>query len=181
VDRFVGELLQAKARKGGTGRFGRAMSKRYFLNGIDDLDNVLAVRDGLKKLDYLIHTPGYPVYGRDFDNPDKHEQRKGEAAKFEATSSLLELAAQCGVTLSQIHRHFPLEHQPIEARASSINDWRGKDPMWSCASTSRSRTVPRGHGGKACSSSAHFPNWPRHLVLTTCYEQRAALRARWSD
>lgn len=126
VERFVGELLQAKARKGGTGRFGRAMSKRYFLNGIVGLDNVLAVRDGLKKLDFLIHTPGYPVYGPDFDSPDKHEQRKGEAAKFEAAPSLLTLAAEHGVALAHIHRHFPLERQLIVVRTSSVNDWRGK-------------------------------------------------------
>jgi hypothetical protein len=63
VERFVGELLQAKVKKdkSGTGRFGRAMSKRGFSRDIVSYDNVKAVRDGLKKLGYLDHTRGYPA------------------------------------------------------------------------------------------------------------------------
>lgn len=128
VERFVGELLQAKAMegKGGTGRFGRAMSARGFSGGIVGYDNVVAARDGLKKLKYLIHTKGYPSYHISFDNPDRHSQSQGEAAKFEAAHSLAQLANQHGIKLSEVHRHFPIEHQPIEARRSSFNDWRGK-------------------------------------------------------
>jgi hypothetical protein len=128
VDRFVGELLQAKARegKGGTGRFGRAMSKRGFAHGIVGYENVVAVREGLKKLGYLIHTPGSPSYGPSFDVPGAFEQRKGEAAMFKATPALITLARQHGVTLSAVQRHFGLEHQPIEARTSSLSKREGK-------------------------------------------------------
>jgi hypothetical protein len=128
VERFVGELLQAKAKKGkgGTGRFGRAMSARGFSGGVVGYDNVVAVRDGLERLRYLIHTKGYPNYHLSFDKPGEHDQGKGEAAKFEATPSLVKLARKHGVTLSKIHQHFPIEHQPIEARRSSHNDWQGK-------------------------------------------------------
>src|SRR5205807_668097 len=68
----------------------------------------------------------YPNFHLSFDNPDGYTQGKGEAAKFEATPSLVKLAGQHGVKLSKIHRHFALEHHPIEARRSSINDWKGK-------------------------------------------------------
>ena len=129
VERFVGELLQAKAKKGegGTGRFGRAMSARGFSGGVVGYDNVVAARDGLEELGYLIHTKGYPSYHISFDNPDGYSQSKGEAAKFEAKPSLVKLAGRHGVSLSKIDRHFPVEHQPIEARQSSISDWRGKE------------------------------------------------------
>jgi hypothetical protein len=124
LERFVGELLQAKARqgKGGTGRFGRAMSTRGFSGDIVSYDNVRAVRDGLKKLGYLIHTKGYPNFHLSFDNPDGYAQGKGEAAKFEASPSLVELASEHGVSLSKVHGHFGIERQPIEARRSSISD-----------------------------------------------------------
>jgi hypothetical protein len=91
VERFVGELLHAKAKKGGTGRFGRAMSERGFTRGVVSYENVRATREGLKALGYLLHTKGSPSYGIDFDDPDAKEQRKGEAAKFEATPQLVKL------------------------------------------------------------------------------------------
>jgi hypothetical protein len=38
LERFVAELLRAKAREGGTGRFARAMSKRGFAHEIVGYD-----------------------------------------------------------------------------------------------------------------------------------------------
>jgi hypothetical protein len=87
VERFVGELLQAKAKKGkgGTGRFARAMSTRGFSGSVVGYDNVVAVRDGLERLRYLTHTKGYPNYHLSFDKPGEHDQGKGEAVACSAS------------------------------------------------------------------------------------------------
>ncbi|GAB9116798.1 hypothetical protein [Bradyrhizobium diazoefficiens] len=125
VERFVGELLHAKAGNG-TGRFSRSLSKKGFLRDVVTLENVNAVLEGLKKLDYVDHTPGYAAYGPSFDDKSKTEHRPGEASKFEATQTLIDLASRHGIKLTQIHRHFAIEHQPLEARRTAQGDWRGK-------------------------------------------------------
>ncbi len=127
IERFIGELLRAKAKQasGGTGRFSRSMSDRGFVGAPVSGQNVLTVRDSLKKLDYLDHTEGSPSFGPGFDQPI--EQKLGEAAKFEAKPKLVTLAEQLGIRLEEIDRHFRIKRMPIEARMSSIGDWRGKD------------------------------------------------------
>ncbi|WP_375314347.1 hypothetical protein WHZ77_15140 [Bradyrhizobium sp. A5] len=117
VERFVGELLHAKASNG-TGRFSRSLSKKGFLRDVVTLENVNIALEGLKKLDYVHHTPGYAAYGPSFDDRTKTEHRPGEAAKFEATPALIDLASRHGIKLTQIQRHFAIEHQPLEARTS---------------------------------------------------------------
>ena len=124
VERFVGELLQAKAKKGGTGRFWRSMSTRGFSGDVVSQTNVKAIREALEGFGYLKHTKGSPKFGPDFD--DGISQFKGEAAKFEATPQLIQFAAEFGVTLPKISRHFRIKHDPIEARMSSTGDWSGK-------------------------------------------------------
>jgi hypothetical protein len=124
VERFVGELLRAKARQNGTGRFARAMSERYFSGDVVSYNNVLAIREALKELGYLDHEVGSPKFGPDFEGGTS--QYSGEAAKFGATPKLLTLAEELGITCPQIGRHFRREHEPVEARRSSSGDWQGK-------------------------------------------------------
>jgi hypothetical protein len=126
VNRFVGELLHAKARKGGSGRFACSMKASNFTQAPVGYTNVLKVREALKALGYMTHTEGAPRYGLSFDSVASFQQFKGTAAAFEATPALVALAASHGVALDAVASHFPAEQPLIEARASSYGDWQHK-------------------------------------------------------
>jgi hypothetical protein len=111
VERFVGDLLRVRVGEGRAGRIYRATGKSDFADDPVKYDVFMRALDGLKALGYIEHAQGQSRYRTvEFDPGDKCKYKvPGQAARFWATSTLVELAEQHGITGSNIREHFTPE------------------------------------------------------------------------
>ena len=111
VERFVGDLLRAKAKTTGPARIYRAVGKDMFKHDPVKYDVFMRVLEGLKALELVGYRKGQTRYRkREFDPGEfASAPLKGRAARFWATTKLLKLAEHCGIHGGNVGEHFAPE------------------------------------------------------------------------
>jgi hypothetical protein len=105
IERFVGDLLRARADRNSSGRIFRATGKDHFKNEPVTYDVFTGVLDGLKALGLVGHEKGktrfskVPEWGLSHTLP-------GRASRFWATDKLMKLAETFGIHDGNIGEHF---------------------------------------------------------------------------
>ena len=117
IERFVGDLLRARADDSASGRIFHAMGKTSFDDDPVNYDVFAGVLKGLKALELVGHETGQtrfrkvPEWGVSATLP-------GRASRFWATAKLVEFAEHRGIRLDNIGDHFQPEppHNPLVLR-----------------------------------------------------------------
>jgi hypothetical protein len=104
LDRFVGDLLRARAGTNATGRIYRPTGKVDFSDTPVKYDMFMRVLDGLKALGLVEHRKGRTRYQE--TGFDVRVTVPGRAARFSATPKLLRLAEEHGITSGNFGDHF---------------------------------------------------------------------------
>jgi hypothetical protein len=106
IERFVGDLLRARAGTSRAGRIYRAIGKMSFDDDPVKYDVFTKVLEGLKGLELIGHLKGQSRYRK---TPFGAVQLPGLGARFWATENLLTLAEHCGIDRSNVGEHFAPE------------------------------------------------------------------------
>jgi hypothetical protein len=117
IERFVGDLLRARADDSASGLIFHAMGKTSFDDDPVNYDVFVGVLKGLKALELVGHEKGQtrfrkvPEWGVSATLP-------GRASRFWATTKLIEFAERSGIRLNNISDHFQPEppHNPLVLR-----------------------------------------------------------------
>jgi hypothetical protein len=109
TERFMGDLLRARAGGVATSRIFRATGKDSFANDPVKYDMFWRVVDGLKALGFVGHRKGQTRYRKTGFAPDHAVTLPGRAARFWATTRLVQLAEAHGITANNVGDHFALE------------------------------------------------------------------------
>ena len=119
LERLIGDLLRTSARPTSTGRIYRAVSARNFTDDVVSYRNFNAAVHGMSGLKLLEHTPGRPRGIAEFGGMVKLND---QVSKFRATQTLIRRAADAGVDLSEIDRHFALDppRHPLVLKAAEV-------------------------------------------------------------
>jgi hypothetical protein len=102
--RFVGDLLRARTGANTTGRIYRPIGKSDFAEAPVKYDMFIKARDGLKALGLVGHRKGHTRYQE--TGFDVRVTVSGRAARFWATTKLLKLAEDHGITSDNVGAHF---------------------------------------------------------------------------
>jgi hypothetical protein len=123
LERLIGDLLRARADPSSTGRIYRAMGARNFTDDVVSYWNFNAAVHALGGLKLLEHTPRRPRYIAAFGGAVK---LTGQAPRFRGTRTLIRRAADAGVDLSEVDRHFALEppRHPSVLKAAKVGSAR---------------------------------------------------------
>jgi hypothetical protein len=105
VERFVGDLLRAKADKNASGRVYRSIGKTSFDDDPVNFDAFNGVLDGLKALSFVGHEKGQTRYRR-IEEWDLSVPLRGRASRFWATPKLIGLAEHYGIHQGNVANHF---------------------------------------------------------------------------
>ena len=124
IERFVGDLLRARAGTTGLANLYRVIGRSEFGDASVKYDMFTKVLDGLKTLDLVGHQKGQSRYRK---TPFGNAPVAGQAARFWATSKLLGLAGLCGIHSDNVGEHFAPEppKNPLVLKDYAIG--RGKD------------------------------------------------------
>ena len=106
VERFVGDLLRAKADKNASGRVYRSVGKTSFGDDPVNFDVFKGVLDGLKALGLVGHRKGQTRYYETGFDPGHKVTISGRAARFWATPKLVMVAAGHGIHSGNVDDHF---------------------------------------------------------------------------
>jgi hypothetical protein len=109
VERFVGDLLRAKADKNASGRVYRSIGKTSFGDDPVNFDVFKGVLDGLKALGLVGHRKGQTRYYETGFDPGHKVTISGRAARFWATPKLVKLAEEHGISSGNVGDHFAPE------------------------------------------------------------------------
>jgi hypothetical protein len=111
VERFVGDLLRARAGTTGPALIYRPVGKSSFTRDPVKYDVFMTVLDGLKQLELVGHRKGQTRYRKADFGPDAviPVTMRGRAARFWATTKLLKLAEHYGIHSGNIDEHFAPE------------------------------------------------------------------------
>jgi hypothetical protein len=109
LERFVGDLLRARAGTTGPVRIYRAVGKSSFTHDPVKYDMFMNVLDGLKALDLVGHLKGQTRYRTAEFGPDYKFTVPGRAARFWATTKLVKLAEHYGIHSGNVGEHFTPE------------------------------------------------------------------------
>jgi hypothetical protein len=104
LDRFVGDLLRARTGTNTTGRIYRPTGKGDFSDAPVKYDMFMRVLDGLKALGLVEHRKGRTRYVE--TGFAARVTVPGRAARFWATTKLLELAQDHGINSDNVDDHF---------------------------------------------------------------------------
>ena len=130
IERFVGDLLRARADNSASGLIFHALGKTSFDDDPVNYDVFVGVLEGLKALELVGHEKGrtrfrkVPEWGVSATIP-------GRASRFWATAKLVEFAEHHGIRLDNIGDHFKPEppHNPLVLRdyatGKGVNRERG--------------------------------------------------------
>jgi hypothetical protein len=130
VERFVGDLLRAKADKNASGRVYRSIGKTSFEDDPVKHDAFKGMLDGLKSLSLVGHEKGKTRYRR-IEEWDLSVPLRGRASRFWATPKLIHLAEHHGIHKDNAVDHFkpdPPSHPLVMrdyATGKGINRQRG--------------------------------------------------------
>jgi hypothetical protein len=116
IERFVGDLLRARAAKNASGRIFHQLGSTTFDDVPVNYDVFMGILDGMKALGFV--------------GLEKGGKLPGRATAFWATDKLINLAEQFGVPLDNISDHFKPEppHNPLVLRGHSTGIGRHKKP-----------------------------------------------------
>ncbi len=111
LERFVGDLLRAKAGTTGPGRVYRAVGKDRFKHDPVKYDVFMRVLEGMKALELVGYRKGKTRYRKIEFDPGEFASAplKGRGARFWATTKLLKLAEHYGIHSGNIGEHFAPE------------------------------------------------------------------------
>jgi len=109
LERFIGDLLRARAGKMATGRIYRATGKSSFKNDPIKYDMFMRVLQGLKALGFVGHRKGQTRSIEIAFSPGSYSTIPGRAARFWATPKLLKLAGEHGIHDDNVLDHFGSE------------------------------------------------------------------------
>jgi hypothetical protein len=129
IERFVGDLLRAKADKNCSGRIYHALGRDDFDDVPVSYDLFKNVLNGLKALELVGHEMGQQRYSK---GPFGTAQLPGRASRFWATDKLVKLAEHYGVRLDAIKDHFKPDppYNPLVLRdyavGKGVNKERGR-------------------------------------------------------
>jgi hypothetical protein len=130
IERFVGDLLRARADSKLSGRVYRATGKNHFKDDLVSYDVFHGVFDGLKALGLLGHQKGQTRYSK-VPEWGLSATLPGRAARFWATDKLVKLAETFGIHQGNIGDHFRPEppNNPLVLRdyatGKGVNRERG--------------------------------------------------------
>lgn len=127
VERFVGDLLRAKAGTTGPARIYRAVGKDRFKHDPVKYDVFVRVLDGLKALQLVGHVKGKTRYRTTAFWPDVSVRLQGRAARFWATTKLLKLAEDYGIDSGNVGEHFAPEPPTNPLVLKDYATGRGRD------------------------------------------------------
>jgi hypothetical protein len=116
IERFVGDLLRARAAKNATGRIFHALGSTTFDDVPVNYDVFIGMLDGLTALGFVGLEKGGKLLGR--------------ATAFWATDKLIKLAEHFGAHLDNISKHFKPERppNPLVLRGRSLRIGKKKIP-----------------------------------------------------
>jgi hypothetical protein len=131
LERFVGDLLRAKAGTTGPALVYRSVGKSSFANDPVKYDVFIRALEGLKALDLVVHRKGQTRYQKvEFDPGEVvSASLPGRAARFWATGKLLRLAADYGIHSGNVGEHFvpePPKH-PLVLRDYATGRGRARE------------------------------------------------------
>ena len=106
IERFVGDLLRARAGTSRAGRIYRAIGKMSFDHEPVKYDVFTKMLQGLKGLELVGHRKGQSRYRKTLFGT---VQLPGLGARFWATGNLLRLAEHCGIDSGNVGEHFAPE------------------------------------------------------------------------
>jgi len=111
LERFVGDLLRARAGTTGPARIYRAVGKDTFKHDPVKYDVFMRVLEGLKALELVGYRKGKTRYRKTEFDPGEFVSAplKGRAARFWATTKLLKLAEHYGIHSGNVGEHFAPE------------------------------------------------------------------------
>jgi hypothetical protein len=111
IERFVGDLLRAKAVTQGPALIFRSIGKSSFDRDPVKYETFNNVLEGLKELELVSHRPGQTRYRKSEFDPGEFVSTllPGHASRFWATSKLLRLAALHGIDSDEVTAHFAPE------------------------------------------------------------------------
>lgn len=108
IERFVGDLLRARSGASGPGLVYRAVGKGSFDRDFVKYDTFMSVLEGMKGLDLVGHVKGQSRYRKTEFDPGETVTipLAGRAARFWPTGTLMRLAEGCGISGSNVGKHF---------------------------------------------------------------------------
>jgi hypothetical protein len=109
VERFVGDLLRAKADKNASGRVYRSIGKTSFSDAPVKYDMFKVALDNLKALGLVGHRKGQTRYHETGFEPGHKVTIAGRAARFWATPKLVKLAEDHDIHSGNVGDHFAPE------------------------------------------------------------------------
>ena len=124
IERFVGDLLRAKAGTSGPVRIYRAVGKTSFEHDPVKYDMFLRMLEGLKALELVGHLKGTTRYRK---SEVGSVTLPGRAARFWATGKLLGLAEHYGINIGNVGDHFAPEPPRHPLVLKDYATGRGRD------------------------------------------------------
>jgi hypothetical protein len=132
VERFVGDLLRARADTNGSGRVYHALGRMKFEDDPVTYDLFKRALDGLKALELVGQEAGQTRF-RKVEEWGTSVTLPGRGSRFWATAKLLKLAEEHGITKANVRRHFKPgpPHNPLVLRdyATGIGRTRRRGPI----------------------------------------------------
>jgi hypothetical protein len=109
LERFVGDLLRARAGTNTTGRIFRSVGKSSFGDAPVKYDMFVRLLEALKALGLVGHRKGQTRYHETGFEPGHKVTISGRAARFWATPKLVKLAEELGIHSGNVGDHFAPE------------------------------------------------------------------------
>jgi hypothetical protein len=109
LERFVGDLLRARAGTNTTGRIFRSVGKSSFGDAPVKYDMFVRLLEALKALGLVGHRKGQTRYHETGFDPGHKVTISGRAARFWATPKLVKLAEEHGIHSGNVGDHFAPE------------------------------------------------------------------------
>jgi len=131
IERFVGDLLCARADNNASGRIYRSLGKSAFEDASVNYDVFMGVLDGLKALELVGHEKGQTRYRKTGFWPGHSVTLPGRASRFWATAKLIDFVEPYGIRVDNISDHFKPEppNNPLVlrdyGRGKGVNRERG--------------------------------------------------------
>jgi hypothetical protein len=131
VERFVGDLLRAKAGTTAPVRIFHAIGKTSFDHDPVRYDVFMKMIEGLKAVGFVGHQKGQTRFRKTEFGPGEAVSvaMRGRAARFWATGSLLALAAHYGIDSTNVGEHFTPEppRNPLVLRDFATGRGRNRE------------------------------------------------------
>jgi hypothetical protein len=109
IERFVGDLLRARADNSATGRIYHPLGKTSFEGDPVNYDVFMGVLEGFQALGFVGHEKGRTRYRQTGLWPGHSVTMPGRASRFWGTAKLIEFVEPYGIRLDNVGDHFKPE------------------------------------------------------------------------